>query len=251
LREADAADLLQLALEVFARGICVPQSFTHPCQAECVDGLWVTRDAPRRRGRYRNEEWIAHGLSPDDVVKTVNRHSRHRYTICAVCGAGEPEEPLRAGFRALDYRLRTTLPLMVHRLRRIPRLAAPTETVRVLDGELANRVNKAARQRQILPEHLKRDAPCRLYAALVDGDPVGWVSSVDVAGATWCAQLYVRREFRRRGIGRALMCRMLRGDRHFGSQLAVLAASHTGALLYPLVGYKQIGTLFLYTPRRR
>lgn len=47
------------------------------------------------------------------------------------------------------------------------------------------------------------------------------------------------------------MCRMLRDDRRFGSKLAVLAASHTGALLYPIVGYQQIGTVFLYTPRRR
>jgi hypothetical protein len=30
----------------------------------------------------------------------------------------------------------------------------------------------------------------------------------------------------------------------------VLTASHTGALLYPRVGYARIGTLFMFAPRR-
>lgn len=249
--EAEAGRLLDTALEVFARGICVPRSFTHPCLAERVDGMWVTRDAPRRRGRYRREEWFAHGIAPDETVRIVRRHTRGRYAICAICTVGESDEPTRAGYRALDHRLGFTEPIMVHRLRRIPRFASPIEIVRVLDPDLADQVNKAVRRRQILPEHFTPDAPLRMYAALMDGDPAGWVSSVEVAGATWCANLYVKPEFRRRGIGRALMCRMLRDDRSHGSQLAVLAASHTGALLYPLVGYEQIGTLFMYTPRRR
>lgn len=249
--EAEAGHLLDTALEVFARGICVPRSFTHPYLAERVDGLWVTRDAPRRKGRYRREEWFAHGVAPDETVRIVKRHTRGHYAICAICASGESDEPLRAGYRTLDYRLGFTEPTMVHDLRRIPRFASPVEIVRVLNAELANKVNKAVRRRQILPEHLTPDAPLRMYAALIDGDPVGWVSSIEVAGSTWCANLYVKPEFRRRSIGRSLMCRMLRDDRSYGSQLAVLAASHTGALLYPLVGYEQIGTLYSYTPRRR
>ena len=249
--EAEAERLMDSALEVFARGICVPRSFTHPYVAERVEGLWVTRDAPRRRGRYRREEWFAHRISPEETVRTIQRHTRGQHAICAIRSCGESDEPIRTGFRAIDYRLGFTEPVMVHRLQRIPRIAPPVEIVRVLDAGLANKVNKVARRRQILPEHLTPEAPLRTYAALVEGDPVGWVSSAEVAGATWCAYLYVKPDFRRRGIGRALMCRMVRDDRSYGSHLAVLAASHTGALLYPLVGYEQIGTLYSYTPRRR
>ena len=90
----------------------------------------------------------------------------------------------------------------------------------------------------------------RQYAALVEDKPVGWVRSIDVAQATWCADMYVMPEFRRRGIARAMMARMLRDDRTHGSKLAVLTASHTGAKLYPIVGYKQIATLMLYTPKK-
>ena len=63
--------------------------------------------------------------------------------------------------------------------------------------------------------------------------------------------MYVVPSFRRRGIGRALLCRMLRDDRDGGAKMAVLLASHTGAKLYPVVGYEQIGTLLLFTPSKR
>ena len=251
LCQAESERLLETALEAFAHGIGFTRSFTHPCLAECVEGLWVTRDAPRRNDRYRREEWVSHGVAPENVVRIVGRHTRGRYAICAICAAGESDESIRAGYRALDYRLGFTEPIMVHRLRRIPRFAPPTEIVRVLDPALANQVNKAVRRRQILPQHLTPGAPLRMYAALIDGDPVGWVSSIEVAGMTWCANLYVKPDYRRRGIGRALMCQMLRDDRRHGSQLAVLAASHTGVLLYPIVGYEQIGTLLSYSPSRR
>ena len=68
---------------------------------------------------------------------------------------------------------------------------------------------------------------------------------------SWCSNMYVKADYRRRGIGRALMAKMLRDDRKYGSQLAVLTASHTGALLYPRVGYREIGTLLVYTPKKR
>lgn len=59
------------------------------------------------------------------------------------------------------------------------------------------------------------------------------------------------RAFRRRGIARALLGRMLQDDRAYGATLAVLLASHTGAKLYPLIGYQQIGELLLYTPKNK
>jgi predicted acetyltransferase len=73
---------------------------------------------------------------------------------------------------------------------------------------------------------------------------------VDAAGATWCADMYVNHSHRRRGIGQALLSTMLRDDRARGSKCSVLTASHTGALLYPCVGYERIGTLFMFAPRK-
>ena len=157
---------------------------------------------------------------------------------------------MRRGFKALGYRLGTTEPLMIHSLRRIPRVAAPAAVVieRVRSAEMAQRLARAARRRQIVVDHLHENSPHRQYVALVDDVLVGWVGSIVVGDATWCQNMYVSPEYRRRGIGGAMLCRMLRDDRSHGATLAVLLASHTGAKLYPVVGYRQIGTLLLFTP---
>jgi predicted acetyltransferase len=63
--------------------------------------------------------------------------------------------------------------------------------------------------------------------------------------------MYVEATHRRRGIGQALLCHMLRDDRTRGSKCSVLTASHAGALLYPRVGYERIGTLFMFAPRAK
>ena len=248
-RGTAAADVAA-ALEVFARGFTFTRSFTHPYLAVRLGPAWVLRDAPRRRGAYRNEEWIAHGLPPQEVDGLAREHTRGKFAVCAICGTGEPEEPLRAGFKALGYRLGTTEALMVHRLGSIPQCVSPAVIERVTTSECAQRLAKAAGSRQILPEHLIEAGPLRQYVAMVDGDLVGWVRSVVVGDATWCSNMYVRLAHRRRGIAGAMLCRMLRDDQAAGAKAAVLLASHSGEKLYPVVGYEHIGTLLLFTPPR-
>lgn len=240
---------METAIEVFVRGVGVTRSFTHPYLAEQVDGLWVMRDAPRKRRKYRTEEWVDYGDGVEKTDRVARRHAKGKIAVCAMLDAGESDEALRAEYRSHGYRLLVTEPVMVHTLKRIPRFEQPLEIRRVLDEDLANRVNKAARARQTLAEHLEEGAPLRQYVALEKRTPVGWVRSIDTGPGTWCSDMYVKPKYRRRGIGRALMERMLRDDRQHGASLAVLTASHTGALLYPLVGYRQIGTLLLYSPK--
>ena len=243
--------LMQRALEVFARGFSFTRSFTHPYLASREGPIWVVRDATRKRGTYRREEWIAHGVDAGEIDRVARKNTRGQFGICAICATGESDAGLRADFKGLNYRLNTTEPVMVHRLRRIPRIVNPRPVERVLTAEMADRLNKTTRTRQILPEHLSPGSPLRQYVALENGEPVGWVQSIEVDSATWCSNMHVVPSARRRGIGRALMCRMLRDDRSHGSQLAVLTATHTGALLYTSIGYERIGTLLFYTPKKR
>ena len=183
---------LARAIEVFARGFSYVRSRTHPYEATpvAVTGrpdtppLWVLRDAPRRRGNYRTEEWISCNLPPAAVDAAARTESRGRYVISAIHPAGSPDQPLRAGFKELDYRLNATEPLMAHPLRRIPRVPEPALIERVLTPELADRLHHATRGRQIRREDLHPDAPQRQYAAVVDDTVVGWVGSIVVEGAT-------------------------------------------------------------------
>jgi GNAT superfamily N-acetyltransferase len=242
---------MDFAIEVFVRGHSAGKSRTFPYEASRVGPLWLMRDAPRKNPRdYRKEEWIAHDVDAREVDAIARRHTRGRFFVCAMVGAGEPEEPTRSAYKALGYRLLATEGFFVQRLARIPKSPPPVTIERVLQPELAARLGKATRTRPI-PDHLMGDdAPFRQYVAL-DGEAiVGRVRSVDAAGATWCADMHVNPSHRRRGIGQALLSRMLRDDRARGSKCSVLTASHTGALLYPRVGYERIGTLFMFVPRR-
>lgn len=240
------ANELKRAVEVFARSYAHTRSMTYPCCADRVGATWVIRDEKRKRDEYRSEEWVAIGTAATEVHRAASEGTRGRYAVCAICAGDQAET--RAAYKALGYRLRTTEPLMVHRLNEIPTWESSAQVTRVKDPELAERLNKQTKSRMILKEQLGSDANLRQYVAIVDGAIVGWVRSVATGKSTWCSNLYVEPPQRRKGIARSMLCRMLHDDKQHGSTLAVLLASHTGALLYPVVGYEQIGTLLLYSP---
>jgi len=242
---------IEFAIEVFVRGHSAGKSRTFPREASRVQPLWVMRDAPRKNPRdYRKEEWIAHNVDAREVDAIARRQTRGRFFVCSIIGEGESDEPTRSAYKALGYRLLATEGFFVQRLKQIPKPPSPVPIKRVRTPGLAAQLGKATRSRPIANALLGDDAPFRQYVAFDEEEIVGWVRSVDAVGATWCADMHVKDSHRRRGIGQALLCRMLRDDRARGSKCSVLTASHTGALLYPRVGYERIGTLFLFVPRK-
>jgi GNAT superfamily N-acetyltransferase len=243
---------LDLAIEVFVRGYAFGRGFTHPCVAERIEhGIWVVEDAPRTTGEYRNEEYVAFGHAPELVLQAAREHTRGRYKISAIRTVDQGAADLRDSYKAHGCRLIGTEPIMVHRLVEMPAAKSPAEIVRVTTIEQANLLARAARRKQILPEHLRADPPpLRQYMALVDGKPVGWVGSVPMCGVAWCTNMFVATAHRRKGIATALMARMLADDRDAGAAANVLLASHSGARLYATLGYETIGELLLFTPPR-
>lgn len=245
---------MRQAIELFGRGVKFGRDFAHPSRWEKVGGLHVLRDAPRtRKEPYRKEEWVAHGVAPRKIDQIVRRHARGWYSICAIRKLHEPAKPIQDGFRELGYRFMFTEPWMVHDLRRIPRHAPPRGFTieRVRDEAMANLLAKHARSRQMLPEHLKPGSPLRQYVVLHGGRIVGWVGSVLTGRTTWCRNMFVVSAFRRRGLGRALVSRMLRDDKAAGARYSFLGASTVGATLYRATGYTQIAELMLFVPKRR
>jgi len=212
----------------------------------------VARDAPRDSGNYRNEEWVAFGIEPGVVDKIVQREARGRFAICEIHPVGEADVMMRQEYKSLGYRLQTTEPLMIHSLQKIPRFAPPAgvEIQRVRRQELADRLAKVARARQIFPHHFE-DEEVRQYIAMDGERIVGWVRSVDARKSRWCSNMHVLSEYRRRGIARAMLSQMLRDDRDNGCKANVLTASHVGAKLYPAVGYQHLATLYVYKFRRK
>lgn len=240
---------LTRAIEVFVEGVGFTRSFTHPYVGEHIGPLWVLRDAPRKKAEdYRREEWCVFKTPAEVADKTIREHTRGRFAICAFHGIDSPDETLRVDYKALGYRLGYTEGVMVHALKQIPAIKSPATIKQVLTQELADAVTKAARSRQILPEHLTADAPMRLYAALIDGEVVGWVRSIVCRGGSWVSNMEVQPDFRRQKIASALLVKMMRDDRKQGIKACTLTSSKAGAKLYTTLGYQPLGTLLLFTP---
>src|SRR5205814_4228967 len=122
------------------------------------------------------------------------------FFLCAMLGDDQPDGPARAAYKDLGYRLLATEGFFVHRLERIPKPAGPARIERLRTGELAAQLGKLTRRRPLSDEMLSDKAPFRQFVALERDKIVGWVRSVDAAGATWCADMHVEPSHRRRGI---------------------------------------------------
>src|SRR5688572_21362373 len=118
----DAGERVNNAVEAFVHGFSFTQSFTHPYVAQRVGPLWVMRDADRKSGGFRKEEWVAYAVPPRQADAVARRQTRGRFAICAVSAVDEDDALIREGYKSLGYRLQTTEPLMVHSLASVPRI---------------------------------------------------------------------------------------------------------------------------------
>lgn len=238
---------LDAALEVFVRAFASTRTQEHPYVVERIDGVWVMRDGPGKKRDPRNEEWVGTGLSPAELDSIARKHARGRFALAYVVQSHAAELDARKEFKALEYRLRTVEPLFVHPLQQVPEAVSGASVLKVEDEPMAERLCKELRRKSLSLEFSGPDAPLRQYVAELDGELVGWVSSIQVHDAAWCANLYVKPDHRRQGIAKALMVRMLQDDRTLGRSASVLLSSRAGAHLYPTLGYREIGTLLLFT----
>ncbi|AZO43396.1 N-acetyltransferase [Mesorhizobium sp. M7D.F.Ca.US.005.01.1.1] len=247
-----ASSQIEAAIDVFVHGYSADRSRTFPYEASRVGPLWLMRDAERKNPRdYRGEEWVVHDVAAQEADAIVRQHARPGFAISVVVANENPDGPTRTAYKALGYRLLRTEGFFVHRLRQIPSPPAVASVERVQTAERAAQLGKIIRRQPIAVDLLGDSAPFRQYVAVDGTDIVGRVRSLDAAGATWCSSMYVEPSHRRRGIGQALMSKMLRDDRARGSRCSVLAATHAGALLYPRMGYERIGTLLIFAPKSR
>ncbi|MGI8922427.1 MAG: GNAT family N-acetyltransferase [Fimbriimonadales bacterium] len=242
---------LDRAVEVFVHGFCFGRSIKHPYEAEKIAGLWVLRDAPGAK-KPRKTEVIAHGIAPEMVFSKIADSVPEWHFVCHMYGPEESGDKIRSAYKGAGYRAIATEWTFGHDLRNIPEVVIDPPVKRVLDPADADRIAKAARGRQIRDEDLVADQPKqRLYAVMDSSTVFGWVSSIPVGDAAWVANLFVDKKHRGRGLGRALMSKLLLDDSEEGLTASYLLASTAGARLYPHLGYERIGTMQVFCPAKR
>jgi GNAT superfamily N-acetyltransferase len=235
------------AIQAFGAGFSFTKSFTRPFVFVPLGPLWLLRDAETRK-ENRRQEAVVFDVEPAAAHRTITESSEaDNPFVCAIRRLSDSEQPIVDGWKALGYRLLGREALMFKPLNEVPRFEGPFPVRRIESWEEAQVLNKAAGSRQILPENIGKDA-LRLYGAWEGAKPVGWVRSISCGEDAWVSNMYVRSEYRRRGIGRSLMSAMLFDDRRLGFENSVLLASVAGSKLYPCLGYEKIGELALLCP---
>ncbi|HLV79564.1 MAG TPA: hypothetical protein VKT32_04755, partial [Chthonomonadaceae bacterium] len=162
------------ALEAFLRGFSTTRSFIRPYLVnQIAPSLWLLADPPESSGPRRTSEAIAYRSDPQAVVRTLQDQNLHRHALCVLLEEAAAVPETVAAYKQLGYRFHGREPLFVLDIGTRARFnSCPVR--RVVEAADAQKVAKAARARQIFPEHLtSQDSVCRLYAAFEGDTPVG------------------------------------------------------------------------------
>lgn len=232
------------AIEVFVHGFSHGKSQTYPYVPTKLGHLWVMRDDPPRK-KERKIEVITHRLEPAEAVKMIQYAEIGWHFLCDIHGPDEDFQARRSQYKELGYRAMSTEWLFLHELKNIPVIDSDPPVRQVADQEMLKQINQVAMQSQ------KLQSDTRLFSVWDETRDYGWVTSVPYKESAWVANLYVHKELRGKGYGRALMSKLLQTDRENGVKQSVLLASSDGARLYPHMGYQQIGILQMFCPIRR
>lgn len=238
------------AIETAVRGFSFVRSRKRPYRANIIGDIWVLRDDPR--SDRRKTEVFAHSAPPEETVRQIRSSVPEWHFLCYVHTDPAEFSAIRNQFKTLGYRALATEWLFARETNGSPKISSDPPVRRIVEIADAELVKKANGRTEIENKYLGMDdAPQRLYAAIAGETVYGWVSSIPVGKNSWVSNLYVPKEQRRQGFGRALMSYLLRDDYAYGIENSVLLASKDGAQLYPHVGYLPMGTLQIFCPASR
>jgi GNAT superfamily N-acetyltransferase len=236
------------AIEAFALGFSRIRSVAYPYVVERAGRLWLMRDEPAQvAGRV--SEFISYRIPAVEAVECALQARQQKFAIAVLVDPEDDAKAVKAEFKKEGLRLLSHEKFFVRDLAEPVEVSGGVTVRRVLDASDADLIAVAAGRPKVRSDHLGEDSPIRTFAAFDKGVPVGWVTSVDASDqANWVANLYVLAEHRQRGFGRALMTQLLVDDQRRGVRHSVLLSSTLGAMLYPSLGYKEIGVLQIYMP---
>jgi GNAT superfamily N-acetyltransferase len=193
------------------------------------------------------EEYFVRASDPTDALAAVEEArplARHYLTVLAD-RPGVQEAYERAG-----YRLDDSEALMACDLGGTVALEPDCDVTVVRTAEEAARYNAADPQGTawIMPDNLA-DPRMVHYAIVHDGRLVSRGRNLRLDAAhSYVSAVYTAEAHRGRGLARSLMARLLADDRERGARWSVLTASRMGEPLYARLGYRALGTIYIFEP---
>jgi GNAT superfamily N-acetyltransferase len=245
------------AIDLVTQALALNRSIVAPAHVTRHGPLWILRDTNPKPGKARNEEVFAYGASPQEIVDALHDYAPSGgYALEPFLAPGDDAEQVKATYKALGFRLITTEPLFGCDI--AGRSANPSpwaiHRVQSLDQvrDIGQQIYGRARRR-LRPADLTDSMPAmQIYWVNLDGQAVAAAKTIRLFPDGACLHdVETLPAFRRRGIATALLNHILAEDAHAGVAHHILLASHTGAKLYPRVGYEQLSTLQIYAPVSR
>lgn len=237
------------AIQAFGHGFSAARNVVRPCEFVRLGKLWVVRD-PHGARKPRTTEVIAHRLTAAETIAEIRAQGIGRHFVCAVHDMKADAAAVADDFKSHGYRLMRREPFFACVLATWKPGTPDPRVVKVTAGKREELVAGLIKARRLHEADLA-DRRTRIFVAVVDGQAVGVARSIAATPTeSWVQGVWVAPKHRRQGLGAALMQAMLADDKRQGFKSSVLLSSHAGALLYPRVGYKQIGLLQLFCMKR-
>lgn len=201
-----------------------------------------------RRPRAPFDEFFAGDCAPAAALAAIaglGPAAEHYITVLS------ERADLAAGYAAGGYDLTHVELLMARDLRDLPP-PAPDIAVRLVsepDEAAWLNANDPEDIGWIVRENLA-DQRVRHYAVLIDGQVACRGRNFRVSpDHGFASRVFTSAAYRRRGLARALMLRLLEDERERGASWSVLTASQAGGPLYAGLRYRALGTLQIFEPR--
>ncbi len=238
------------AIDCFTSSFCYLRSFNYPYIEDSCDGITVMHDNPLRGEKSRTSEIVIKpSIEPQRIHQMVaGFHSHPRILLSAFSLTSEETLQLKSQYKGYGYRLLRTLPMF--------QCSSLSEYTNVLNYNCVEvfSTEQAEMLKQALGHTLVKcgengilDSKIKIFYVELDGAVVGWVRSIRCyRNISYISDVNVLPEYRRRGIGTALMHALVNSNYSDGFLYSVLLATSAGSKLYQSTGFKEIAMLQMF-----
>ncbi len=198
--------------------------------------------------RRHTDDFFMHAIAPEAALVAVRAYNPLPQHYLLVI---DDQLDTLAAYTAAGYRLAFSEYLMARPLTDLPPLESSVPVQRVCDAAEAVQVNAADAEAEpwVRPGNLAAPNLRHYYLAqegVIAARARSWQPD---PVCSYVTHVLTHPAYRRRGLARAIMLRLLHDDAAQGVTNSVLVASEEGDLLYRSLGYTRLATLLVLEPK--